>query len=106
MVAPNPLCDVARGARSDCSSPMAGSVRVRGEDGLKLIGDEKGPSLAVYLNPGWNLEVIISDFTINSCSVSAFSGVPVALLMSRKTEARARVACARKARKVPLPSSM
>ena len=74
-------CDVVRGARGDCClSSTVALARRCGDDGLKPIGDEGVSSFAVDLNPRWYPEAIISDFTTNSCSVSAFPGVLVVLL--------------------------
>ena len=77
---PTLCCDIVRGARGNCCpSSMEASARGCGDDSLKPIGDEERSSFAVGLNPRWYLEVIISDFTTNLCSVSAFPGVPVVL---------------------------
>ena len=53
---------------------MVASAGGCGDDSLEPIGDEEGSSFAVDLDPRWYLEVIISDFTANLYSVSAFPG--------------------------------
>jgi hypothetical protein len=76
---------------------MVASIGGCGDDSLRQVGDENGSSFAIDFDLRWCAGVVVSGFTKNPRSISAFWVSEQSYLMVQKAESYAYAVCGQKA---------